>query len=250
MSTFREYLEESDPFKYLDKYEGGKKQASADFGAKAVKSLKTPIVVTTNNVGELEDLADFNSKQFAEYRKEIEKQGGKIELVEGRDEAKQIRADLKSELKLTNRDVSVKASYGGYSSSVDVSVKSMKALVLFNKIKDIGMSKESYQRDERSGEILSGGNTFINVSIDWKFEQSLNGLIQDEFYKIKDSVSNTKPGKLFNKFNLNKTNGEFWLSIKGSHSMMNIANDESVGKSLIHFIRNKLEDPSLFKYIK
>ena len=75
--------------------------------------------------------------------------------------AKQIRDLLKKELKVTNKQVSVKSPHY---SSVVVTVKDLS--VDFNKVKDIAESFEVIRRCEASQEILCGGNTFIDVRLD------------------------------------------------------------------------------------
>jgi len=69
----------------LGKYEGGMKQAKADFSLTLgkLKAMKIPAVVTTHNLGSMIDLGDFkDQKGFELYYGEIKKQKGKIEIVE------------------------------------------------------------------------------------------------------------------------------------------------------------------------
>lgn len=72
-----------------------------------------------------------------------------------------IRAALKSELGLNSRAVSVRCSAGGHSINVEVLAPIGDK---FEQIKRIANAQESVRYDERSGEILSGGNTFVFVS--------------------------------------------------------------------------------------
>ena len=93
-------------------------------------------------------------------------------LLEATTEAKFIRDEIKKRFKLTNRDVAVKAHNYSMGSSVRVEIKSPKALPFYNKIKEIGSSKERVHRDD-FGNILGGGNTYIFVEIDWKFRDAV-----------------------------------------------------------------------------
>jgi len=103
-------------------------------------------------------------------------------LVEATTEAKFIRDEIKKRFKLTNRDVAVKAHNYSMGSSVRVEIKSPKALPFYNKIKEIGSSKERVHRDD-FGNILGGGNTYIFVEIDWKFRDKLIKKIEMDFLK-------------------------------------------------------------------
>jgi hypothetical protein len=144
---------------------------------------------------------------------------------EGAQEAQRIRTALKKELKLTNRDVSVKARSGSMSSAVNVNIKNMKALQLKTKIEEIGTKEEYYTRDEATGEILGGGNTFIFTEIDYKFRQELADKIQKEFDKVnkKTPLEDMEHGsiKLFKTFEIIKpSNGGFFARLpkKNVHS--------------------------------
>lgn len=69
-----------------------------------------------------------------------------------------IRSSLKKTLGYTNRQVSVKAR--DYAIWVNVKV----AGLALQKIYDIAMKYYDVERDEITGEILSGGNTFVFVN--------------------------------------------------------------------------------------
>ena len=95
-------------------------------------------------------------------------------LNESRDKevAEIIRGELKK-LKLSPSDVSVRTERGELEYVVYVSVKTMKAFLLKKNIEAISDSLKNIDRDERSGEILSGGNTFVFVDVDYKFSELL-----------------------------------------------------------------------------
>lgn len=96
----------------------------------------------------------------------------------GAEKTKEIRELLKKKFGLTNRDVSIR-----YSGSIDIKLKTVKALPYMNKIKEAAEKHESYQRDQVTGAILRGGNTFAFVTLDWKFRDKLVKQIEAEISK-------------------------------------------------------------------
>ena len=81
------------------------------------------------------------------------------------EKAKAIRAELKK-AGFTSRQVSVKHRYCGYSSSYHITIKDGNVSEL--QIKDICKRFESVDYDERTGEILEGGNDYIFVDRDYR----------------------------------------------------------------------------------
>ena len=79
------------------------------------------------------------------------------------EKAKAIRAALK-EAGITSKQVSVRHRYCGYSSSYHITIKDCNVSEL--QIKDICKRFESVDCDERTGEILEGGNDYIFVDRD------------------------------------------------------------------------------------
>lgn len=72
-----------------------------------------------------------------------------------------IRKELK-EHGYNNRRVGV--SYDGY--AIRLNIKEL--AIDIQEIENIAMKYENYSRDERTGEILSGGNTFVFVDYDYR----------------------------------------------------------------------------------
>lgn len=72
-----------------------------------------------------------------------------------------IRKELK-EHGYNNRRVGV--SYDGY--AIRLNIKEL--AIDIKEIENIAMKYENYSRDERTGEILSGGNTFVFVDYDYR----------------------------------------------------------------------------------
>lgn len=81
------------------------------------------------------------------------------------EKAKAIRAALK-EAGITSKQVSVKHRYCGYSSSYHITIKDGNVSEL--QIKDICKRFESVDYDDRTGEILEGGNDYVFVERDQK----------------------------------------------------------------------------------
>lgn len=170
---------------------------------------------------------------------------------EGKAEALVIRTALKKELGLSSKDVSVKTKSGGYSSAVNVTIKTAKALSMMKKIEAIGNSEESYERDNYgAGDILSGGNTFVFVNIDYKFQQSLYKLIQAEFDK--QSGGKWEEGDyvtLFGTFNIGFQRGATHLSMKGGGRAFQVMDTNYVGSPLMLLIAEQDKD-ELYSKIK
>ena len=148
-------------------------------------------------------------------------------LTEGKEEAKAIRDALKTQFKLTNRDVSVKARSGGTSSAVNVTIKGPKALPYWKKIEEIGRGQEHYQRDQVTQTILAGGNTFVFVNLDWKFRDKLIKKIEAEISKkITDEFMHGEGGgnaiKVYGDYTVVKDrqskDDQFWVTHSKSHS--------------------------------
>ena len=71
------------------------------------------------------------------------------------------------------RDFSIRSRACGYSDSIDITIKNL-AIKDFE-IEKIARKYEYYERDERTYEILQGGNTFVRVAYDcetWKEYQN------------------------------------------------------------------------------
>ena len=72
-------------YSFLPKYDGGIRQATADFrGNKpSVRKMKIPAGVSVHGITELMDLDEFPTKEsFIKYYKVVKKQGGEIRIIE------------------------------------------------------------------------------------------------------------------------------------------------------------------------
>lgn len=76
------------------------------------------------------------------------------------DKAKEIRKELKN-MGINARMVSVTTRDAGYEERIDIKIKS--PAVDIEKVKAVALHFEEIDRDERTGEILAGGNTFVFV---------------------------------------------------------------------------------------
>ena len=103
------------------------------------------------------------------------------------DKIKAIREELKK-AGFNSRKVSVRKEYSGCSSLIEVKVKT---LVSLDEIEKIVKKYETISRDEYTGEVLSGGNTFIKVSYDPEFVKTIEGwdeIIKEAEEKAKENA--------------------------------------------------------------
>lgn len=80
--------------------------------------------------------------------------------------AAEIRSTLKSRHGWTSRQVSVRASSFSMGSAIDIKIKAPG--VSLAAVKAIAEGQESIRRCEITGDILSGGNRYVSVSLDWR----------------------------------------------------------------------------------
>lgn len=95
-----------------------------------------------------------------------------------------IRADLKA-AGIPARAVSVRVTDAGYSTAVNVKIKDIsvdKAVV-----EKIAMRHRDVSYDERSGEILEGGNTYVWVDYDYDVMRAAVNTYMDQAQQIIDS---------------------------------------------------------------
>lgn len=127
---------------------------------------------------------------------------------------KELGAKIRSELKAAGypaRAISVRVNYCGYSTSVSVTIKDINISLsdvekIVNKYKDIDY-------DERSGEILMGGNTYVSVRYDYDLLDAEREKYMAEAQEIIDN--NKQP-----------------------HVGVEIAKDEKSGNRLLYFFES------------
>jgi len=134
-----------------------------------------------------------------------------------KEKAKEIRALLKKDFGLTARDVSVRST-----SSINLNIKTAKALALREKIKKAVAKFERVFRDHVTGEILAGGNTFVFVSIDWSFHKKLTEAIKKELDRVVGSgeMEDGTVVKLFGKIDLSKYNGVYSIKYRNERKLL------------------------------
>lgn len=84
--------------------------------------------------------------------------------MDNKELSKAIRDDLKA-AGIARKDYSIKTSYPGYSQSCHIYIKN--PLVRSSVVENLVKKYESVDRDERNGEILAGGNTYIFVQYEY-----------------------------------------------------------------------------------
>lgn len=86
-------------------------------------------------------------------------------------ESKEIKNYLK-EKGIDTRKVSIRHEYPGYSEAFNITIKDIN--VSASEVEKLAKHFEYYETDERTGEILAGGNTFIYVNYDYDIIKELN----------------------------------------------------------------------------
>lgn len=97
-------------------------------------------------------------------------------------------SDLKKYLKengIDTKNISIRHSYFGYSDGFNVTIKDIN--INRKKVEHLLNKFESIDRDERTGEILAGGNTYIDVYYDY---ESIQEKLEEYNSKILDYISN------------------------------------------------------------
>lgn len=107
---------------------------------------------------------------------------------------KAIRNELKK-CGYSNRKVSVKHEYGGYSASIRVTVKDL-AINLAG-IRKIARIYEDIDYDERTGEILEGGNTYVFVDYDYTILANATDEKEEEATKLIEEMDNLQPNEFY-----------------------------------------------------
>jgi len=115
---------------------------------------------------------------------------------------------------LTSKDVSVTSRVG----MISLTLKNMKSLPYFKELENITSKYEVISRDEGSGEILSGGNTFVDVDVDYKLRSQIENKIKKDLTKqatkefLDKSDDNQDSMKMYNKIWVHKNRGKYYLS--------------------------------------
>ena len=82
-----------------------------------------------------------------------------------KEKAADIRKELKKQLGITSRQVSIRSRKSGHDEAIDIKIKDLTVNKM--KVKEIAERYEYIRRCEYSGETLLGGNTYIFVELDY-----------------------------------------------------------------------------------
>ncbi len=113
-----------------------------------------------------------------------------VKMAKEKTIAQQIKAEIIAKTSLKYRGVSVKGDNCGYSEAINIEVKDERFPL--SVVENIAKQYQSIDRCEASGEVLMGGNTFVNVSYPWdmelseEYEAELLQIIQPAFDLVLD----------------------------------------------------------------
>ena len=99
-----------------------------------------------------------------------------------KEKAQALRKEIKEELGLTSKQVSVRARHN---ISINVNIKT---LVNPDKIENLARKYEKIDRCHASGEILQGGNDFVSVEFDYDFLKEQAKKYTDKAKEILDNA--------------------------------------------------------------
>jgi len=105
-----------------------------------------------------------------------------------RERAKALRKAMK-ERGITSHQVSVRSEYFSLGSSISVTIKDPDISLAV--IRELALEHSRIDRDQRSGEILSGCNRYVSVQIGWDAKKKLADRWLD---RVKDAAAQVKTG--------------------------------------------------------
>jgi len=97
-----------------------------------------------------------------------------------------LRGQFKKEFGLTSKDVSIRKTSH---SAVHISIESVEAFLHLEEIKAAAASHENISYCESSGEILSGGNTFVFVAVAYTVKVAVAAPYMNDAAKLYATVS-------------------------------------------------------------
>lgn len=150
-------------------------------------------------------------------------------------EAAAVRQALKSELKLTTKQVSVRKGSGGHSINVYIH----DPCVELSAVESIARRAESIQRCEITGEIMQGGNTFVFVEYSDKAEHAVmvshSAMIEDIMGKAKQLEPCT--GEDINGASIVRDGFQYYMQLVGdwlgSRSWFSCDHASSIARALL-----------------
>lgn len=106
-----------------------------------------------------------------------------------------LREELKAKMKaagFNSKKVSVSVKVVGYSDSIRMTIKD--SSVDEKKVREIGESFRHIDRCESSGEILSGGNTYLHIGYSDSARDEIYTKYQNDIQKAIEKLKDTKEG--------------------------------------------------------
>jgi len=145
-----------------------------------------------------------------------------MSYVDVKDRAKKIRKTLKREYGWNAKQVSVRISRYSMGQSINVTIKDQQ--VPGRIVKAVAQDQESIDRCPASGEILSGGNTFVFVDYDYDALLDLADLLADELAGIDEA----KGGWILGELIWIGTDNGAWASIATGSDMTRAVSDVTI----------------------
>lgn len=164
-----------------------------------------------------------------------------------------IRNELKA-LGYNSRHISVKSRIAGYSDAIDISIKDLS--INIREIDAIARECEEVRYDEYSGEILSGGNTYIHVNYDPKIICDKTDELRDYAKKMFTqaghyiAIADDKNGRVLT---LNKDESRLWfidVNTDDQHCYHLMTNGEDLAYKLVQaiYIDKRISADALLNY--
>lgn len=146
--------------------------------------------------------------------------------------------DIRKELGLKPKDISIRIDYGGYSEAIRVEIKNL----LISKI-DIENKLAKYRdvgRCEVTGEILQGGNTYVTVNYNSDSMKAAAKKIKSDVEKIYNIISELPPHsiKVIGTFDGNDIlmyhdHDNLYIRLRDAYQSSYVWNVEDLSKQLI-----------------
>jgi hypothetical protein len=122
-----------------------------------------------------------------------------------------IAADLKA-AGYNSKQVSVRSNPAGYSTSIKITIRD--PMVVYSAVEEIERKYTRIDRDERSYEILSGGNTFVDTKLTDEVRESWSAnylpLITKAISELKDEQHGVRIDARFTIFRNNRNDFKVW----------------------------------------
>lgn len=108
------------------------------------------------------------------------------------EKCKIIRKEIKSNLGFSSRQVSITSHRSLYDDTILIKIKNIKATRYLNEISKIANCFENISYDERTYETLLGGNTFVNITVDFEVFDELTESYLSQAKEVLNRMSQLK----------------------------------------------------------